>query len=138
MSALRSARAIITLTALICASTASAATITVSLDLQGGYGNSTLKACGITHHYTLYRRGEPIKVDGAVSPAPTASIRVKLKLKQCLNGSFRTIWTGHARVATNGTYSGTFPARRPGSYFARAYYEGPTKVKSDKRYFRAT
>jgi hypothetical protein len=135
---LRTAPATLVLSALAATAIASAATTTVSLNLEGGYGNRTLKACALTHHYTLYHRGKAIGVNGAIAPAPTGSVRLKIKVKQCVNGRFRTVWTGLGRVAANGTYSGTIPPRRRGFYFARAYDEGATRVKSDKQFFRAT
>ena len=128
----------IALVALAAAAIASAATTTVSLNLRGGYGNRILKACALTHHYTLYHRGKAIGVNGAITPAPPGTVRLKLKIKQCVRGSFRTVWVGLGHVGANGTYSGTLPPRRRGFYFARTYYEGATTVKSDKQYFRAT
>jgi hypothetical protein len=38
----------------------------------------------------------------------------------------------------DGTFRGTLPPRRAGYFFARAYYEGATTVKSDKQYFKST
>jgi hypothetical protein len=134
----RSVPAMIALTVLAAAATASAATTTVRLNLQGGYGNRTLRACGLTHHYTLYHRAEAIAVNGAIAPAPTRTVRLKLKIKQCVNGRFLTVWAGSGHIGANGTYSGSLTPRRRGFYFARAYYEGATTVKSDKEYFRAT
>ena len=124
--------------ALAAAMTAGAASITVSLNLQGGYANRTLKACALTHHYTLFHRGRAISVNGAVSPAPSGTFRLKLKIKQCLRGRFRTVWVGSAHVRSDGTFRGTLPPRRVGYFFARAYYEGATTVKSDKQYFKST
>src|SRR5262249_20741742 len=108
-SAHRPASAVIALIVLIWAAAAGAAAITVTLNLQGGYRNATLTACGIKHHYTLYRREQAIKVDGAVAPTPTGTMRLKLKIKQCLHGRFRTVWVGHARTGSNGTFSATLP-----------------------------
>jgi hypothetical protein len=117
---------------------AGAATIAVSLNLQGGYANRTLKACALTHHYTLFHRGQAIRVSGAVSPVPSGAFRLKLKVKQCVRGRFRTVWVGSAQMRPDGTFRGTLPPRRAGYFFARAYYEGTTTVKSDKQYFKST
>ena len=120
----------------VAAVSAVAAATSVTLDLEGGYGNRTLKACGITHHYTLYHGERAIGVRGAVVPAPAAAFRVKLKVKQCVRGSFRTVWVGNAQVSSDGTFDGAIPPRRRAFFFARAYYERATPIKSDKQYFR--
>jgi hypothetical protein len=125
--------------ALAAAVTAGAAAVTVTLNLQGGYANRTLKACGLTHHYTLFHRGRAIGVNGTVSPAPSGAFRVKLKVKQCVRGRFRAVWVGNAQVQPGGAFKGTVPPRRVGSFFARAYYYvGTTTVKSDKQYFKSS
>jgi hypothetical protein len=124
---------------LAAAVTAGAAAITVTLNLQGGYGNRTLKACALTHHYTLFHRGRAIGVNGVVSPAPSGAFRVKLKVKRCVRGRFRAVWVGNAQVRPDGTFQGTVPPRRVGYFFARAYYYvGTTTVKSDKQYFKSS
>ena len=64
--------------------------------------------------------------------------RIKLKIKRCIRGRFHTVWVGNASVKSDGTFQGTLPPRRAGYYFARAYYEGATTVKSDKQYFKST
>jgi len=138
MSAHRSARAFITLTVLIWGSTASAAAIAVSLDLQGGYGNSTLKACGITHHYTLYRRGQPNQgrrrsFAGTNREHPDEAQAQAVPQRKLPHHLDRRRTCRDQRSLQRHA-----PAQRPDSYFARAHYEGPTKVKSAKRYFRAT
>jgi hypothetical protein len=125
--------------ALAAALTAGAAAITVTLNLQGGYANRTLKACALTHHYTLFHRGRAISVNGAVSPAPSGTFRVKLKVKQCVRGRFRAVWVGNAQVQPGGTFQGTVPPRRVGYFFARAYYYvGTTAFRSDKQYFKSS
>lgn len=122
---------------LVPAATAALSAVTVNLNVQGGIGNRTLRACGLTHHYTLVHRGRAIKVDGSVGPAPSGSFRIKLKIKRCVNGHFRTVWTGAAVAGTGGAFNGTLPPRKAGFYFVRAYLEGSTIVKSDKQYVRA-
>ena len=135
----RSTLMLVTACALAAAVTAGAAAITVNLNLQGGYANRTLRACALTHHYTLFHHGRTISVNGAVSPAPTGAFRVKLKVKQCVRGRFRAVWVGTAQVRPDGTFQGTVPPRRVGYFFARAYYYvGATTVKSDKQYFKSS
>lgn len=132
----RHAPIVAAIAALVVAAGAAAAGLGVTVNLQGGTGSRTFKACGALHHYTLYRAGSSIKIDGAVSPAP-ASFRVKLKVKQCIRGTFRTVWSGSAHERPGGTFSGVFVARRRGAFFARAYiYVGAQTSKSDKEHFQ--
>jgi hypothetical protein len=131
----RSAFVVVAL-ALVVASSALAAALTVTINLKGGLGNRTYKACGLIHHYTLFHPGRAIAIEGAVRPVP-ASFRVKLKVKQCLHGSFKTIWIGAAHERPDGSYRGAYVTHRRGSFFARAYvHVGTSTVKSDKRYFQ--
>lgn len=111
---------------------------TVTLDLKGGFGSHTHKACGVTHHYTLFHPGHSIALAGVVKPAP-ASFRVKLKVKQCVRGIFRTIWVGSAHERADGFYRGNYLPRRRGLFFVRAYaHIGTRTIKSDKRYLQIT
>lgn len=122
--------------ALIVAAGATAAGFTATINVKGGTGSRTLKVCGAVHHYTLYRAGSSITIDGTVSPAP-AAFHVKLKVKQCIRGTFRTIWTGAAKVTAGGTFSGVYAARRRGAFFVRAYVHVGTQIfKSSKEHFQ--
>jgi hypothetical protein len=115
-----------------------AAATLVRLNLKGGYGNRTLVACGITHHYTFFHASRLIRMDGTVQPVPhTPGWRVKVKVKKCVAGRFREVWSGHASGQAGGAFKIAYRPRRRGSFFARAYYYGvrPT-AKSDKEYFR--
>ncbi len=132
---MRRAGIVAALAALVVAAGAAAAGIAVTLNLQGGVGSRTLRACGVLHHYTLYRPGSRIEIDGKVAPAP-AGYRVKLKVKQCVRGTFRTIWSGGVHERTDGTFTGVFLARRRGAFFARAYvHTGTRTFRSDKQHF---
>ena len=114
---------------------ASAAAVVVTVNLQGGVGSRTLRACGAIHHYTVYKLGSRIKVDGKATPAP-ASYHVKLKVKRCVGGTFRTVWTGVGVANPDGTFSGIYAAHRRGFFFARAYVDaGTVTYKSDKQQF---
>jgi len=124
--------------AVVAVAAALAASTVVLLNLQGGYANRTLRACAILHHYTFFHRGQSIAMNGSVSPTPSAGTwRVKVKVKRCLTGRFRTIWIGHAAGRSDGTFLIAFRPRSPGFFFVRAYYDGvrPTAT-SDKQYFR--
>ena len=135
----RSTLALVTFLALAFATSAVAAyTTTATLDLKGGFASRTHKACGVTHHYTLFHPGRSIALAGIVRPAPS-SFRVKLKVKQCVRGTFRTTWVGSAHERTDGSYRGSYLPRARGLFFVRAYVHiGTRTVKSDKRYFQIT
>jgi hypothetical protein len=122
--------------ALVAAGAATGATTVVTINLQGGTGSRTLMACGDTHHYVVYRAGTRIQISGVVRPVPRA-FRVKLKVKQCVHGAFRAIWSADAHTRSGGTYRGAFLARHEGVYFARAYLHiGPLVTKSLKKHFQ--
>jgi hypothetical protein len=130
---------------LVCAAVAAvavaaalAASRVVLLNLKGGYANRTLRACAIVHHYTFFHRRQSIAMNGSVSPKPSAATwRVKVKVKRCLTGRFRTVWIGHAAGRSDGTFLIAFRPRSPGFFFARAYDEGVRPAAtSDKQYFR--
>jgi hypothetical protein len=118
--------------------TASAAGPTVALNLKGGSANRVLVACGIRHHYTFFPLRRPFSMGGVVQPVPPARWRVKVKVKKCIRGRFRTVWARHANGKSDGTFKIAYTPRRAGSYFARAYYYGVRPAaRSDKQYFRA-
>ena len=138
----RRSRLALAITAALCillagALAVAAASLSVRLNLQGGYANRQLTACSLKHHYTFFHAGQTITMKGTVVPKPPRHWRVKVKVKQCLHGSFRTIWTRYARGRTIGSFKITYPASRHGFLFARAYYYGvKPAAKSDKQYFR--
>ena len=106
----------------------------VTLNLQGGIGNRTLRACGIRHHYTLYPRRHRIGYNGTVAGAE-GSFTVKVKVKKCVRGRFVTRVEQHVS-GRGGRYSGAFNSGARGFYFARTYYNAGGGLKSDKQYFK--
>lgn len=119
---------------------ASSKSTAVSLNLNGGYKNRNIVACGDLHHYTFFHRsGGNIHFNGRVSPAPSGSYRVKLKLKKCKNGAFRTVWQKYYQGHPLGRVKGAFAPPKRGYYFARLYYYGTTPTaESDKQQFKIT
>jgi hypothetical protein len=109
----------------------------VTLNLKGGIGNRSIRACRIRHHYTLYRRGTPVAFSGTVAGAP-ASFSVKVKVKQCSRGVFVTRYS--MKVAgSGGSFRGTLRTAGRGFFFARASFNGPSgTLKSDKQYFKGS
>lgn len=124
--------------ALAVAAGGSAAGTTVSLELKGGYANRTLTGCRIRHHYTFYRPSATIAVAGVVLPTPAASgWEVKVKVKRCVAGRFRTVWARFVPGEQDGSFHAAFRFRVRGFLFARAYYYGIHPVAtSDKQYLR--
>ncbi len=117
---------------------ASGAATTVVLNLRGGYANQTLVACRIKHHYTFFHVARTLRMDGSVQPVPRPTVwRVKVKVKKCVAGRFRTVWSGHAKGKVDGSFRIAYTPHRRGSFFARAYYYGARPAaRSDKQYFR--
>src|SRR5258708_40360348 len=122
--------------ALAVAAGALAAAPTITIDLKGGFGNRIYKACGITHHYILFHPGPVIAIKGLVTPVPSR-FRVKLKVKQCVHGTFKSVWVGSAHERRDGSYIGAYVPRHRGWFYARAYvHVGTDTGKSNKRYFQ--
>jgi hypothetical protein len=118
---------------------AAATSVAVQLNLLGGSANRQLTHCGITHHYTVYRAGVHVAIRGTAQPAPAGAWDVKVKVKRCINGRFRAVWSTHVRGQADGSFKASYPARRRGSFFARAYYYGVTPAaRSDKQFFRVS
>jgi hypothetical protein len=124
--------------ALTAAAGAGAAGVTVSLNLKAGYANRVVVACKLRHHYTLYHPKAAVLVAGAVTPAPAAAAwQVKVKIKRCVAGRFRTVATRIVAGHKDGTFYATFRFAVRGFLFARAYYYGVTpSAESDKQYLR--
>jgi hypothetical protein len=117
---------------------ASAAAPAVTLNIKGGSTKRELVACGIRHHYTFFHIRRPIAMDGSVLPVPSGAWRVKVKVKKCIRGRFRTVWAHHTKGRTNGAFTITYTPRHAGAYFARAYYYGVRPaVRSGKQYFHS-
>jgi hypothetical protein len=109
----------------------------VGLNLKGGYANHQKVACGDLHHYTYYHKRSRIKFDGRVRPAPSGSWDVKLKLKKCIHGTFKTVHQAHFKGRHRGRFDGSFHRKHTGFYFARIYYYGVSPAaESDKAHFR--
>jgi hypothetical protein len=137
VSAVVLSAALVTLPASGASPEAHSAGTSVTLNLHGGYANHTVRACGITHHYTYFRPRRTISYSGTVSPAPSGSWQVKLKLKKCVRGRFVTVFQTRVSGRSGGRFSGSFRRSTRGFYFARAYYYGVRPaVRSDKEFFR--
>lgn len=111
--------------------------MTVTLALHGG-GSADRRACGAEHHFRTYPAGSVIRYSGTVSPIPTGTWKVKLKIKRCSLGNFVDFAKLDAqRNRHRGTFGGTFAAPGPGEYEARAelYVSGVRTVRGEDRHF---
>jgi hypothetical protein len=119
---------------------------TVTLNLEGGYGNiNTATHCGAMNHYTRYHLGATIHMNGRVYPVPAGTTwKVKVKIKRCtyVNGvwDFRTVATKHLSGNTSGYFYPNYLTSKRGYYFARAYYYYTTtqSFRSDNQNFQVT
>lgn len=109
--------------------------VPVTLHLGGARGKVLIRACGTSHHYSLYRAGAAIAVDVATTTRGRWSARLKYKL--CRSGSFQT--AGEAALGHLGTAAlhATVRAPAPGLYAARVelHTGGALAGRSRKRYF---
>ena len=114
-----------------------AAVYTVTLLLHGG-GNGEFQACGAQHHFRTYPTGSRIVFSGTVSPLPSVSWKVKLKIKVCSHGTFVDfVKLDSSRNKHTGSFGGTFAAPAPGDYEARAelYLNDVKTARSDNPHF---
>jgi len=105
--------------------------------LHGG-GNVEAQACGALHHFRTYPTATTIAYSGTVSPVPSGSWKVKLKIKVCSRGTFvEFAKLEGSRDRHTGTFRGIFAAPAPGDYEARAelYLAGVETARSDKGHF---
>lgn len=124
--------------ALALAAAASAAAFSITLNLQGGFANRIQSACGASNHYVYFHPRRRINFKGHVSPTPSGTRLVKVKIKKCVRGHFVRIKEVHVRVNSRGNYQGSFSVRARGFYFARTYYYGARPAaQSPKEHFRA-
>ena len=130
---------------LFTATAAIGAAPTITLELHGGV-DQTKTPCHQTNHYAAYKLGTRIYMEGYVTPAPNlpdGGWRVKIKVKKCVLGVFKTIKQVHVlgnSVVVNGVKEGHFRwSWKPlytGFYFARAYYYGYTPaIESTDEHF---
>lgn len=119
------------------AGTAIAGGFAVTLNLQGGYANRIKSACSSSNHYVYYHPRRRISFKGTVSPAPSGTREVKVKIKRCVRGRFVRVKELHLRLNSRGAYQGSFAIRTRGLYFARTYFYGSRPAsKSQKEHFR--
>jgi hypothetical protein len=121
----------------VVAGTALAAGSAIDLNLQGGYANKIIRACGSTNHYGFYQPRRRVDFKGTLAPAPASPRIVKVKIKKCVRGRFVRFKELHIRVNSRGSYQGSFTIGAKGYYFARTYdYAARPAAKSAKRHFR--
>jgi hypothetical protein len=108
----------------------------VSLKLHGDQGDEQLLACSLVHHYAVFPAGRLIAYDGAVRPAPAKHLKVKVKIKRCVDGRFDDSGTDRITGGLDGRYAGHLQAPGKGVFFARTRFRTSRgDVLSDKVYF---
>jgi hypothetical protein len=109
----------------------------IGLNMKGGVAETLGSACGVAHHFTVYRAGDVIHFGGTVNAPPRSTWRVKVKLKGCVNGAFQDAGAPPIHQHANNTYKGSFRAPVPGRYFARASLNvrGRRVARSSKQFF---
>jgi hypothetical protein len=109
----------------------------VTLSLNGGGRPVRLKACGLTGPYRSYRFGGYVSYVGRVTPAPSGSWQVKVKLKRCIPHGFSETFFEWVKGRADGTFSGQVPKLNPNEFYVRADYERPGgTVRSPLAFFR--
>jgi hypothetical protein len=99
----------------------------VTLELHGGHGKRSSVICGARRQYTHYHPGDRVRFDGTI-PGAVGGFKVRIKIKQCVHGSFVTLFETHVR-GRNGHFAGGFRARARGFYSIRGYYSGQMSAK---------
>jgi hypothetical protein len=127
----------ISLVLAVVAGSALAAGPAINLNLQGGYANKNLSACGSNNHYSFYQPRRRVDFKGTLTPPPASPRLVKVKIKKCVRGRFVRVKEVHVRVNSRGSYQGSFTIGARGYYFARTYdYASRPAAKSAKSHFR--
>lgn len=128
---------------------------TVTLNLEGGYGNSFISSTceAAKNHYTDYHlltstgKHRVIAMSGTVLPVPSGAWTVKVKVKKCTFTStggwkFRTIWQRYTSGNNLGQFRKTYTLPSKGDFFAVAYYYYNSthtgSFQSPKQNFRVT
>jgi hypothetical protein len=115
-------------------SPASAARITLALSGAATHG---YRACGSDKPFLTASGGRPLTATGLLSPVPAGGSRIKIKVKQCVAGTWQTVAETHVSFTRTGAYHAFVPMPGPGAYTVRAYYyAGSQPVKSAKSYMR--
>lgn len=106
----------------------------ITLTLHHDTGDHQVLACSLVHHYARFPAGRPIAFDGMLRPTPAkAGVKVKVKIKRCVDGRFQDSGAWAVRGAADGTFRGELHIPGNGVFFARARYRGV--ALSEKFYF---
>ena len=108
----------------------------ITLALSGAAAHR-YAACGSDKPFFVTTGTPPLAASGTLSPVPSSSSRVKLKVKQCLAGAWQTVVETHVAFDTAGHYRAMVPLPGPGAFTVRAYYyAGQAPYRSSKTYVR--
>ena len=108
----------------------------ITLALSGAAAHR-FSACGSDKPFYTTPGTPPLSASGTLSPVPTSSARVKLKVKQCTAGNWQTVVETHVKFDAAGHYRTMVPLPGPGAFTVRAYYyAGQMPYRSVKGYVR--
>lgn len=109
----------------------------VTLALSGA-ATHRYSACGSSKPFLTTTGTPPLAASGTLSPVPTSSARVKLKVKKCVAGTWQTVSETHVAFDGAGHYRAAVPLPGPGAFTVRAYYYyiGQLPYRSAKGYVR--
>ena len=115
-------------------STSGAPRITLALS---GAAAHRYTACGSDKPFFTTSGTPPLAASGTLSPVPSSSARVKLKVKQCIAGTWQTVVETHIAFDSAGHYRAPVPLPGPGAFTVRAYYyAGQARYRSAKGYVK--
>ncbi|HET7380426.1 MAG TPA: hypothetical protein VFJ24_10330 [Gaiellales bacterium] len=108
----------------------------ITLALSGATAHR-YTACGSDKPFLTTSGTPPLAASGTLSPVPSSSARVKLKVKQCIAGTWQTVVETHVAFDATGHYRTPVPLPGPGAFTVRAYYyAGQAPYRSAKGYVK--
>jgi hypothetical protein len=103
----------------------------------GGATAHRYSACGSDKPFLTTTGVPPLTAAGVLSPVPDSSARVKLKVKQCVAGTWQTVVETHIAFDNTGHFKAMVPLPGTGAFTVRAYYyAGRAPYRSPKGYVR--
>lgn len=95
---------------------------TVTLSLLDGGAPKRLRACDVLTNYPTYSYGGFVRYEGKVTPAPSGSWSMQVKLKRCVPNGYSESFIDTVDGKSDGTFSGLVPKLNPNEFYVRADY----------------